>query len=120
MGSHSKRQLELGHRFDGDSPEGPCQVILSGLDPANACGRPESAHKSSAYRPEIVHGEVVEPGTDVELARRQAREVEDSGGWHYQDRGNSIPWDIVIPGVLLILLWVGLCTYVVLRWKQLV
>lgn len=71
-------------------------------------------------RPEIVHGEVVEPGTDVELARRQAREVEDSGGWHYQDRGNSIPWDIVMPGVLLILLWVGLCTYVVLRWKQLV
>jgi hypothetical protein len=119
MGSHRKRPLELGHRFDGDSPDGPCQVVRWGLNPADACGRPESAHATSAYRPPVVHGEVVEPGTDLELVERRARAVEDSGGWHYNDRSGGRPWDVIIPAFALLAIWLGLVAYVIVRWKEL-
>jgi flavin-dependent thymidylate synthase len=37
------------HRFDGDSPERSCQVILKSLDPSGVCGQDESAHAYSAF-----------------------------------------------------------------------
>lgn len=37
------------HRYDADAKGRPCQVILSGLDPENVCGRSESQHESSAW-----------------------------------------------------------------------
>jgi flavin-dependent thymidylate synthase len=38
------------HRFDGDSPQRSCQVILKGLDPSGVCGQPEDAHAYSAWK----------------------------------------------------------------------
>jgi hypothetical protein len=39
----------VGHRYDADRKDEPCQVILHGLDPANVCGYPESEHAYSAW-----------------------------------------------------------------------
>lgn len=47
--------LVTDHRFDADRKGVPCQVILNGLDPANACGRDEVDHRSSAWDEAVHH-----------------------------------------------------------------